>query len=74
LLQSIIPFVRVKTPPTEAPRQSSSESTTGVKIRMKGYGAIVENANNSTVVPVSYPQPQEPQLTGNSNHHNESKN
>lgn len=48
-------------------RTLSSEST-GIKMRMKGYGAIVDNAGgaNSNVLSSSYPQQQQQNTNGSS--------
>ncbi|KAG2212924.1 hypothetical protein INT46_010480 [Mucor plumbeus] len=60
-LQSIIPSIRVSTPPIDTLNRTLSSESTGIKIRMKGYGAIVDNANggNSNVLSSSYTQQQQ---------------
>ncbi|KAL9548024.1 cell agglutination protein Mam3 [Mucor atramentarius] len=62
-LQSIIPTIRVNTPPIEALNRTLSSESTGIKMRMKGYGAIVDSAGggNSNALSSSYTQQQQQQ-------------
>ncbi|KAL9553875.1 hypothetical protein MBANPS3_003081 [Mucor bainieri] len=62
-LQSIIPSIRVSTPPIDTLNRTLSSESTGIKMRMKGYGAIVDNAGggNSNVLSSSYTQQQQQQ-------------
>ncbi|KAF1805907.1 hypothetical protein FB192DRAFT_1469198 [Mucor lusitanicus] len=60
-LQSIIPSIRISTPPIDTLNRTLSSESTGIKMRMKGYGAIVDNAGggNSNALSSSYPQQQQ---------------
>ncbi|KAG1108218.1 hypothetical protein G6F42_016066 [Rhizopus arrhizus] len=62
-LQSVIPSIRVSTPPIEALNRTLSSESTGIKMRMKGYGAIVDNGGggNSNALSSSYTQQQQQQ-------------
>ncbi|CEP18583.1 hypothetical protein [Parasitella parasitica] len=57
-LQSIVPCIRASTPPIDTLNRTLSSDSTGIKMRMKGYGAIVDNAGggNSNVLSNSFTQ------------------
>ncbi|KAI8646297.1 hypothetical protein BD408DRAFT_410522 [Parasitella parasitica] len=57
-LQSIIPSIRASTSPTDTLKRTISSESSGIKMRLKGYGAIVDNAagGNSNVLSTSYAQ------------------